>query len=71
VESSRSIDEATNSLTAEARLRRSLGTLRHEVTSLVAVTGRTGAKDSFEDTLQSAMDRIKKLLGFSYRQERG
>ena len=48
---------------AEARLRRSLAGLKQQVTDLVDATRRE--EPSFEDTLRSAMERIKKLLGLS------
>ena len=51
----------TDSAESEARLRRSLGNLRQEVTELVAPP--PDAKDTFEDTVRSAMDRLRKLLG--------
>ena len=46
---------------AEERLRRSLATLRQEVTDLVAPPPE--AKDTFENTFRSAMERIRKVLG--------
>lgn len=50
-----------NAEEAEARLRRSLANLRQEIAALAEPPEE--AKDSFEDTLRSAMDRIKRLLG--------
>ncbi len=51
----------TDSAAAESRLRRSLDAMRQEVTDAIAPPS---VKDSFEDTIQSAMARLKRLLGF-------
>lgn len=51
----------TDRAPTEARLRRSLDAMRREVMDAVKPPS---VKDSFEDTIQSAMARLKRLLGF-------
>lgn len=51
----------TDNAAAESRLRRSLDAMRREVMDAIEPQS---VKGSFEDTIQSAMARLKRLLGF-------